>query len=384
MAGDDRGAWAAVEVRLVTSRDLDEGRIALEADVARHECPSCSTELPDRYHFDCPECGQPGKPRTQCRSCGGELVIELMRYVAEGGSGGRVSKLVPGVRCPSCAVSAIEEHALEPLMTLADLAPGPLEILPESGISGPDSLEVLADAEVCGAGEPEEIEKQADGMVLRVGSPSALFDAALALVTEHDPADIFSPTLSVAPGPPYSAAQRRTILRLLTEVQCELGAPVACWSASVGLSEEPLVDPVLSALLVELERDRAGVALALYHAAVAGHAPGRFQNSVHLLAFVLGVRPGAGLGQALRERVSSSARPPLAVLQQLWLAMHPGYPFDEQRVYAAMEAFHERHASARSAGAAPSLPWEEPDFDGYASWLRRLVSELLAGERGGA
>ena len=100
MVGDDRGPGAAWEVRLVTSRDLDEGRVALEGDVARHVCPSCSTELPDRYHFDCPECGQPGKPRTECRSCGAALAIELMRYVAEGGSGGRVSRLVPGVRCP--------------------------------------------------------------------------------------------------------------------------------------------------------------------------------------------------------------------------------------------------------------------------------------------
>jgi predicted RNA-binding Zn-ribbon protein involved in translation (DUF1610 family) len=359
----------------VSSRDLDEGRIGLEADVALHVCPSCNTELEDRYHFDCPECGVSGLPRSRCRHCGGALSTELVRYTAEGESG-TVSRWVPAVSCPSCAVTGVEEHELEALEALAESVQGPLAVLPESGISTPDLLEVLADADVCGPGEPEQIEKRRDGMRLWIGHPSALFESALGVVTEHDPSDIFSPTLSIEPGPPYSAAQRRTIQCLLADVQAELGAPVTCWSAGVGLSEEPVIDPVLTEQLLASE-DSEGLGLALYHAIIADHAPGRFRNSVRLLELILGVATGGPLADALRQRVATVARPPLGVLQQLWLAMHPGRPFDEPRVYESMQAFHALYDEPFDRARASRLPWEEPDFDGYSAWLRRLVSELM-------
>jgi hypothetical protein len=75
--------------------------------------------------------------------------------------------------------------------------------------------------------------------------------------------------------------------------------------------------------------------------------------------------------------VGALARPPLGVLQQLWLAMHPGRPFDERRVYDSMEAFHALYDEPFDGARASRLPWEEPDFDGYSAWLRRLVSALL-------
>jgi predicted RNA-binding Zn-ribbon protein involved in translation (DUF1610 family) len=360
---------------VVSSRDLDEGRIGLEADVALHVCPSCNTELEDRYHFDCPECAVSGLPTSRCRRCGGALSDELVRYTAEGESGS-VSRMVPGVSCPRCAVAGVEEHELEALEALAESVQGPLTVLPETGISTPDLLEVLADADVCGPGEPEQIEKQRDGMRLWISHPSALFESALGVVTEHDPSDIFSPTLSVQPGPPYSAAQRRTIQRLLADVQLELGAPVTCWSAGVGLSEEPLIDPVLTEQLLAWD-ESDGMAIALYHAIIADHAPGRFRNTVRLLERVVGGAPGGPLAEAVRLRVGALARPPLGVLQQLWLAMHPGRPFDERRVYDSMEAFHALYDEPFDGARASRLPWEEPDFDGYSAWLRRLVSALL-------
>jgi predicted RNA-binding Zn-ribbon protein involved in translation (DUF1610 family) len=360
---------------VVSSLDLEEGRIGLESDVALHVCPSCNSALEDRYHFDCPECGVSGLPTSRCRRCGGALSDEVVRYTAEGDSGS-VTRTVPGVSCPRCAIAGVEEHELEALEALAESVRGPLTVLPESGVSTPDVLEVLADADVCGPGEPELIEKRRDGMRLWIGNPSALFESALGVVTEHDPSDIFSPTLSVEPGPPYSAAQRRTIQCLIADVQAELGAPVTCWSAGVGLSEEPLIDPVLTdQLLARDERD--GMALALYHAIIAGHAPGRFRNSVRLLERVLDVAPGGPLADALRERVASLARPPFGVLQQLWLAMHPGRPFDERRVYESMQAFHALYDEPFDGERASRLPWEEPDFEGYSAWLRRLVSELV-------
>jgi hypothetical protein len=372
---DDAG-WSspAQPEELVTSRDVEEGRVKLESDVAVHRCAGCDVEWPDRYHFDCPECGRSGAPLTRCRLCSGPLDPLLFGYSAEGPRG-RVSKPVCGVFCPACEVSAVEEHALDALEAAAELAVGSVELLPEAGIFSAERLEVLADADVCGAGEPEQIEKLADGMRLRIGAPSALFEAALAVVTEQDPKDIFSPTLCVEPGPPYSAAQRGTFHRLLADVQRELGAPVTCWSASVGLAEEPLIDPVLTEQLMQL--DDGGGALALYHAVASGLAPGRFTNSVRLLARVLGVPADGDVTGALRARLDALPAPPLEILQRLWLAMHPGSVFDPARLYPAMAAFHVRHSALDPPGRAPRLPWEEPDYEGYAAWLRRLVSVLL-------
>jgi predicted RNA-binding Zn-ribbon protein involved in translation (DUF1610 family) len=372
----------------VASRDVDEGRVQLESAVAIHTCPSCHAELADRYHFDCPECGHERQPSSRCRSCGGELASELIEYVAEAVSGGSVVRLLPGVSCRSCASVGVEGHELADLESLAALASTRIEILPERGIASSERLEVLADADVCGSGEPEEIVKRRERMTLRIGEPSALFEAALSVVTRHDPKDIFSPTLSLEPGPPYTPEQRRTVHRLLAEIQRELGTPVTCWSASVGLSEEPLVDPVLTEQLMSWHGDADGSALALYHAIVAGGAPGRFAGSVRLLARVVGAppersdsAPGApsDLGQLLRERIRALANPPLSILQQLWLAIHPGRAFDEEQLYASIQAFHERYA-AMPALPGPLLPWEEPDFEGYAAWLRRLTSALLAPE----
>jgi predicted RNA-binding Zn-ribbon protein involved in translation (DUF1610 family) len=365
-----------------TSRDVEEGRVLLESDVAIHRCSSCNAELGDRYHFDCPECGHASRPVSCCRSCKGPLKSELIRYVAEGPGGGSVLKLLPGVSCATCAVTAVEEQELDALDALAAYSSVPVELLPESGISTRERLEVLADADVCGPGEPLEIVKRRDGMTLRIGSPTPLFEAALAVVTEHDPADIFSPTLSFEPGPPYAAAQRRIFHLLLSDLQRELGAPVSCWSASVGLSEEPLVDPVLTEQLMSWSGDPDGSALALYHAITGGQAPGRFVNSVRLLARVLDLRAGQELGQVLRDRLERLEPPPLEILQQLWLAMHPGRSFDERQVFASMEAFHARYSAVPDSRGGPRLPWEDPDFDGYAVWLRRLVSALLASAPG--
>lgn len=359
----------------VTSRDLDDGRVRLESEVAIHRCPGCGVELGDRYHFDCPECGCERRPLTCCRGCGGPLEERRVRYTAHGPQGS-ASKTLCGVHCPTCELSAVEEYELDGLDALADVADDSVEILPEAGIYSSRKLEVLADADVCGAGEPELIEKRRDGMVLRIGAPSAAFESALAVITEQDPKDIFSPTLSLEPGPPYSAAQRRTFHLLLAEAQLGLGAPINCWSASVGLSEEPLIDPVLTELLMPLED--GGRALALYHAIASGHAPGRFTNSVRLLAGVLGVAADADVTGALRARIDGLRQPPLDILQRLWLAMHPGQVFDERRLYASMRDFHARHAAPEPAGSPPRLPWEEPDYEGYATWLRRLVCALLA------
>jgi hypothetical protein len=359
---------------LVTSHDVEAGRVRLESEVALHRCPGCDVEWPDRYHFDCPECGHAGPALTQCRGCAGPLEQRLVRYSAEGRRG-RVIKPSCGVFCPACDVSAVEEHALDALDAVAELAVGSLELLPEAGIFSSDQLEVLVDADVCGVGEPEQLEKLADGMRLRIGAPSALFEAALAVVTEQDPKDIFSPTLCVEPGPPYSAVQRGTFHRLLAEAQRELGAPVTCWSASVGLAEEPLIDPILIEQLMQL--DDGGGALALYHAIASGLAPGRFTNTVRLLARVLGVPADGDVTSALRARLGALPVPPLEILQRLWLAMQPGRVFDAEGVYAEMAAFHVRYAALDPPGSAPRLPWEEPDYEGYAAWLRRLVSVLL-------
>jgi hypothetical protein len=372
---DDAGRASSAQPEwLVTSRDVEAGRVRLESEVALHRCRGCAVEWPDRYHFDCPECGHSGPALTSCRGCGGPLQQRRVRYSAEGPRG-RVLKPLCGVSCPACDVSAVEEHALDALEAVAELAIGSLELLPEAGIFSSEQLEVLADADVCGAGEPEQIEKLADGMRLRIGAPSALFEAALAVVTERDPKDIFSPTLCVEPGPPYSAAQRGTFHRLLAEVQRELGAPVTCWSASVGLGEEPLIDPILTEQLMQL--DDGGGALAIYHAVASGLAPGRFTNTVRLLARVLGVPADGDVTRALRARLEALPVPPLEILQRLWLAMQPGSVFDAERVYAEMAAFHVRYAALDPPGSAPRLPWEEPDYEGYAAWLRQLVSVLV-------
>lgn len=375
MNRDAAGARTPQHGFAVTSRDVEEGRVRLAGDVALHRCSACDTTLPDRYHFDCPECGREGRPSTRCRGCAGPLEERLFQYSAEGRRG-RVTKALCGVYCPACDVSAVEEQELDALAAVADVAVGSLELLPEAGIFSAERLEVLADADVCGAGEPEQIEKRGGGMRLRVGSPSALFETALAVITEQDPKDIFSPTLLVEPGPPYSVAQRHRFHLLLAEVQRELGAPVSCWSASVGLAEEPLIDPVLTEQLMEL--DDQGVALSLYHAIASGHAPGRFLGSVRLLARVLAVPADGDVTGALCARLALLPEKPLDLLQRLWLAMHPGRVFDEERVYDSMRAFHARYAELPPAGNPPRLPWEEPDYEGYGAWLRRLVSALLA------
>lgn len=374
----DDGWAATTELPVVTSLEVESGNVGLASELALHSCPGCASELDDRYYFDCPECGREGQPTSVCRQCGQPLRFEPVKYVAHGPEGGSASKVLTRVTCRACAVFAIEEQELDALDELAALSPAPLELLPESGIFTPDGLEVLADADVCGPGEPEEIVKRRDGMVLRIGGPSELFAAALGVVTEHDPGDIFSPTLTLTPGPPYSAAQRRTFQLLLADVQLELGAPVSCWSASVGLAEEPLIDPVLTEQLTRWSADADGAALALYHAITGGAAPGRFVGSVRLLARVLGIDGREGLAEALRARVRGMARPPLELMQRLWLAMHPGLVFEEERLYAAMQAFHARYSAERRPGQGAPLPWEEPDFNGYAACVRSLCSALLA------
>jgi predicted RNA-binding Zn-ribbon protein involved in translation (DUF1610 family) len=377
MSDSARAGSPAEPTRQLTTRDIEEGRVQLESAIAIHTCPSCSIQLDDRYHFDCPECGHASRPLSRCRTCDGPLASEVIRYLASSPGGGSVLRLQPGVSCARCGSVGIEEHGLADLERLAGLSSVRLEILPESGIASPERLEVLADADVCGPGEPEEIVKQRDGMTLRIGGPSPLFEAALTVVTEHDPDDIFSPTLSLEPGPPYTPAQRQTFHRLLADVQRELGTPVTCWSASVGLSEEPLVDPVLTEQLMHWSEDSDGSALASYHAVTSGHSPGRFLASVRLLARVVGAAADADFAEALRERVQGLERPPLEILQRLWLCMHPGRTFDEERLYLSMQAFHERYCAVPTTPGA-RLPWEEPDFEGYSAWLRRLTSALLA------
>lgn len=372
----------APERSIISSIDVQRGQIPLDGDVARYRCESCEAELSDRYHLDCPRCGARGCPVALCRGCGAKLGPRAFQFVSVGAGGSRVIKQLTGVCCASCGVSGIEGHELEVLAELADSAElagvaGPLEIIPEMGLFTPERLEVLADADVGGADEPEQIEKRASGMLMRIGSPSAVFDAALAAITDHDPGDIFSPTLTLEPGPPYGREQRATFHRLLLEVQRELGSAVTCWSASVGLSEEPLVDPVLAEQLIGWSRARDGHALALYNAILAGHAPGRLSNGIRLLEHVLDDPEPAFFAEALRAAVEQRGRRPLPVLEQLWRAMCPGRAFDEQQVYGAMQQFHGRCARPPADERGAPLPWEQPDHEGYAAWLRRLVSELL-------
>jgi predicted RNA-binding Zn-ribbon protein involved in translation (DUF1610 family) len=389
---------------VITSEDLASGKATLEAELALHVCAQCQAELPDRYHFDCPECGHARAPVSRCRTCSGSLRQELVRYVAHGGNGGTATQLLPGVTCLNCGVSGVEDQQLADLDELADAAPHALFFLPEAGIYTSEQLEVLVDAEVSGPGEPDEVIKGQNGMSLRVGSASPLFEMALSVVTEQEPGDIFSPTLQVTPGPPYTAEQRRDFHLLLAQIQRELGSAVSCWSASVGLSEEAPIDPILTEQLMAWEADRDGAALALYHAIVTDHAPGRFLNSVRLLELVLQrgledevvrARRDASLGDAdfaqlvhtfsadpttrLRRAIQSRGSAALPILQRLWQAMHPGRSFDEAQVYAAIVAFPESYRASLSAPPYLGLPWETPDFDGYAQQLRRLISAILDG-----
>jgi predicted RNA-binding Zn-ribbon protein involved in translation (DUF1610 family) len=395
----------ADEVTLhITSGDLAAGKATLEPELVVHSCARCQLELPDRYHFDCPECGHGQAPISRCRACSGSLRQELVRYVAEGPSGGTATKLLPGVSCLQCGISAVEEQELSELDALADTPGQALFFLPEAGIYTSEMLEVLVDAEVGGAGEPEEVIEQLGDMSLRVGSASGLFDAALSVVTHQDPADIFSPTLLVSPGPPYSAAQRRDLYVLLARVQRELGSPVTCWSASVGLSEEAQVDAVLTEQLMSWQADSDGTALALYYDIVTGAAPGRFQSTFSLLELVLERRLeqdvvqarkdpavsaedfallvqtfSADLGVRLCRRVRAMQHVPLPLLQRLWIAMHPGLSFEEGRVYGAIVAFRDLYAARSLARRSLPLPWEAPDFDGFAQQLRHLISAIIEG-----
>jgi predicted RNA-binding Zn-ribbon protein involved in translation (DUF1610 family) len=401
MSEHDLEALPAAATIEITSRDLAAGAAALEADIAAHACSGCGAQFADRYHFDCPECGQVGSLSSRCRSCSGSLLAERVYYVAYGPRGGTASKILPGVTCLTCGVSGVEHHWLAKLDELAAMLGTSLHFLPEAGIYTPAMLEVLADADVSAPGAPDEVAKQGNGMSVRVGSPSALFDAALEVVIEREPGNVFSPTLQVTPGPPYGAAQRREFHVLLGQIQRDLGAPVVCWSASVGLSDDPPIDAVLTEQLTSWEADAHGSVLALYHDIVADRAPGRLRNSVRFLELVLErqrveriarARRDArvtdadfralvegfslDLGAQLRQSIRSLPERPLDILQRLWLTMRPGKSFDEGEVYDAIVSFPESHAHKRD-GQGPRLPWEEPDFDGYARELQKLVSAML-------
>lgn len=381
----------------LTSSDLAEGRASLESEIAVHHCSSCGAALADRYHLDCPECGHDGPPSTRCGACSGSLRPERVRYIAKASSGGEVTKVLAGVTCETCGVYGVEHHQLDKLAELAEMLDEPLQFLPEVGIYTPGMLEVLADAEVACPGAPDEIAKEHDGLSMRIGNPSDLFDAALDLVTEHEPGAVFSPTLRVTPGPPYTAAQRRALHVLLGQIQCDLAAPVVCWSASVGLSDDPPIDTVLMEQLSSWQADPGRLGLALYNDIVADRAPGRFLNTVRLLELVLARR---GRGEALEERASRlhttsevgeqisrlgsqlsgavcSLKPTASsILQRLWLTLRPGHEFDEGAVCAAAAQFPQSYLE-QPEGEGPRLPWEEPDFDGYARELQKLISALL-------
>lgn len=396
---DTRSAARAVTLEL-TSSDLTSGRATLEPEVAIHSCSGCAFVFADRYHFDCPECGHEGAPLSRCRACGGVLRAERVRYVALGADGGSVTKLLPGVTCGGCGLSGVEHHQLEKLHELSEMLDEDLHFLPEVGIYTPSVLEVLADAEVACPGAPDEITKQRNGLAVRVGNPTEVFDAALELLTEREPGAVFSPTLQVTPGPPYTAAQRRDFHVLLAQIQCDLSAPVICWSASVALSDDPPIDAVLSEQLIGWEADTDGQGLALYHDIIADRAPGRFTSTVRLLELVvtrwhaehaaaadrapdvgapgLGERaldPALELGAQLQRVVLSLEPSRSDILQNLWLTLRPGHDFDAHAVFGAMAAFPARYAERREAGV--SLPWEEPDFDGYARELLKLISAIL-------
>lgn len=384
----------------LTSSDLASGKGTIEPEVAVHRCPSCACVFADRYHLDCPECGHEGKPLSQCRACGGALRAERVRYVALGASGGSVTKILPGVTCGACELSGVEHHQLERLDELASELDEDLSFLPEVGIYTSRRLEVLADAEVACPGAPDEITRQRNGLSVRIGNPTELFDAALELLTEHEPGTVFSPTLQVAPGPPYTAAQRRDFHVLLAQIQCDLGAPVICWSASVALSDDPPIDAVLSEQLISWSADTDGQGLAMYHDIVADRAPGRFLSTIRLLELVVArwhaghlleagqapevtdelSAPARGLeldlGERLRRVVVSlePSRPDL--LQRVWLTLRPGQDFDEHAVCEAIASFPGRYLQRRE-GEGVSLPWEEPDFDGCARELLKLISAIL-------
>jgi hypothetical protein len=170
------------------------------------------------------------------------------------------------------------------------------------------------------------------------------------------------------------------------------------------LSEEAPIDPILTEQLMSWEADRDGAALALYHEIVTDRAPGRFLNSVRLLELVLQrglehevvrVRRDASLADRdfaslvqmfsadpttrLRRAVRARGSAALPILQRLWQSMHPGRSFDETQVYAAIVAFPESYRASLFAPPYLGLPWETPDFDGYAQQLRRLISTILDG-----
>lgn len=395
----DVDTWSrphAVTLEL-TSSDLASGKATIEAEVAVHRCTGCASVFADRYHLDCPECGHEDAPASRCRGCGGELRAERVRYVALGPSGS-VTKVLPGVTCGACGLSGVEHHQLEKLDELASTLDEHLHFLPEVGIYTSDMLEVLADAEVACPGAPDEIVKERNGLSVRIGNPTELFDAALELVTEQEPGTVFSPTLQVTPGPPYTAAQRRDFHVLLGQIQCDLGAPVICWSASVALSDDPPIDAVLSEQLISWQADTDGQGLALYHDIVADRAPGRFLSTVRLLELVVArwhaeritaarhdpdVRAAEleqglalGFGERLRHVVVSLAPSRSDILQRVWLTLRPGHDFDEDAVCHCIAAFPERYLRQRE-GEVVSLPWEQPDFDGYARELLKLISAIL-------
>jgi hypothetical protein len=400
---NDVDPWSGPQTATLelTSSDLGSGKATVESEIAVHRCSSCGCIFSDRYHFDCPECGHEGPPLSQCRACGGALRTEHVRYVALSPSGGTVTKILPGVTCSACGVSGVEHHQLEKLEELASTLDEHLGFLPEIGIYTAGMLEVLADAEVACPGAPEEITKQRNGLSVRIGNPTELFDAALEVLTEQEPGTVFSPTLQVTPGPPYTPAQRRDFHVLLAQIQCDLGAPVICWSASVALSDDPPIDAVLSEQLISWQADTDGQGLALYHDIVADRAPGRFLSTVRLLELVVErwhadrvmaarhdplvtadefrelVRGlGRDFGEQLRRVVLSLEPSRSDILQRAWLTLRPGQDFDEHAVCGAIAAFPERYLQRRQ-GQGVSLPWEEPDFDGCARELSRLISAIL-------
>jgi hypothetical protein len=398
---DQRWSVAGEATLQITSQDLALGMAKVEAELALHTCRHCNAEMSDRYHFDCPECGHEQPPVSSCRSCSGELQPEVVRYVASGSSGGTVTKMLAGVTCQRCGVSAVEHHQLLELDALARRSDQALHFLPELGIHTPLLLEVLVDAEVSGPGEPSEVIKQSGGLSVRVGSPSALFVAALELVTEQNADDLFSATLQVTPGPPYSAPDRRQLQLLIAQLQVELDAPLACWSASMAVSEDAPIDPVLTEQLSSWASDRDRTGLALYNAIVRNKPPGRFSSSFRLLELVLQRRleeeiaaardapaPNADfkllvrscsmtLSDKLSRQIRSMPAPPLETLQRLWLRMRPGLAFDESKVYDVIASFRRLYADWAAAEQSLVLPWEEPDFDGCVPPILGLISAIL-------
>lgn len=403
-----------VMLSLSRAKLSNPGVTLLEGQDLLPMCPRChATQAWNRTK--CTNCGEQKPPILACNACSEPLVNFEVEYTATSENQSQVTARFPAYRCPKCSHIFLLKRYPDNLDAFIATTPTRYRVIPEVGISSDDSLEVFvcqnphSGAILCETPKTPPIHKQANGMTMRFGTHSELFEQSLSYITnyeeeQHD--EIVSPTLYIEPGPPYSIDQRRTLHMLLSLMRLELGTPISFRSVHFGKvsdKEKEHTFRQLLSLVLQWPFDTDKRALALANAICNDEHPGFFVNAFRLLDIVLNRLIDDDIQRArwdkeisdqyflvaakiydsdfaskLKWRLDLLPNMPKSLLRDIWRVVQPSKGFNPDEVFTeiALASDVNRHGKCLLNDEI-ILPWEKPAFDFFANRLLKLIIMIL-------